>query len=60
VGTLGSTAGTIGLAIARIARIKAALDADLPIMAANIPVTLAIPRWAKFAFPQEAVSAEEA
>ncbi|AZV22882.1 MULTISPECIES: folate-binding protein YgfZ [unclassified Mesorhizobium] len=60
VGTLGSTAGTIGLAIARIDRIKAALDADLPIMAANIPVTLAIPRWAKFAFPQEAVSAEEA
>ncbi|RWP84259.1 MAG: folate-binding protein [Mesorhizobium sp.] len=60
VGTLGSTTGTIGLAIARIDRIKAALDADLPIMAANIPVTLAIPRWAKFAFPQEAVSAEEA
>ncbi|MER9601757.1 folate-binding protein YgfZ [Mesorhizobium sp. M0243] len=58
VGTLGSTAGTIGLAIVRIDRIKAALDADLPIMAADVPVTLAIPGWAKFTFPQEAASAE--
>lgn len=60
VGTLGSTAGTIGLAIARIDRVKAALDPGQPIMAGDVPVTLAIPGWAKFAFPQEAVSAEEA
>ncbi|MER9437746.1 MULTISPECIES: folate-binding protein YgfZ [unclassified Mesorhizobium] len=58
VGTLGSTAGTAGLAIVRIDRIKAALEADLPIMAADVPVTLAIPGWAKFTFPQEAASAE--
>ncbi|RUV34701.1 folate-binding protein YgfZ [Mesorhizobium sp. M7A.F.Ca.MR.148.00.0.0] len=60
VGKLGSTAGTAGLAIARIDRVKAALDAGQPIMAGDVPVTLAIPGWAKFAFPQEAVSAEEA
>ena len=60
VGTLGSNAGTTGLAIARIDRVKAALDAGQPIMAGDVPVTVAIPGWAKFSFPREAVSAEEA
>ncbi|UVK44581.1 folate-binding protein YgfZ [Mesorhizobium sp. AR07] len=60
VGLLGSSAGTTGLAIARIDRVKAALDAGQPIMAGDVPVTMAIPGWAKFSFPQEAVSAEEA
>ena len=60
VGTLGSNAGTAGLAIARIDRIKAALDAGQPILAGDVPVSVAIPGWAKFSFPQEAVSAEEA
>ena len=60
VGTLGSIAGATGLAIARIDRVKAALDAGQPILAGDVPVTVAIPAWAKFSFPQEAVSAEEA
>ncbi|WP_027053344.1 YgfZ/GcvT domain-containing protein [Mesorhizobium erdmanii] len=60
VGTLGSSAGTSGLAIARIDRVKAALDAGQPILAGDVPVTMAIPAWAKFNFPQESVSAEEA
>lgn len=60
VGTLGSSAGTSGLAIARIDRVKAALDAGQPILAGDVPVTVAIPGWAKFSFPQETVSAEEA
>ena len=60
VGTLGSTAGTTGLAIARIDRVKAALDAGQPIMAAEVAVSLAIPAFAKFTFPQETVGAEEA
>ncbi|MER9300319.1 folate-binding protein YgfZ [Mesorhizobium sp. M0621] len=60
VGTLGSSVGMTGLAIARIDRVKAALDASQPIMAGDAAVSLAIPAWAKFAFPQEAVSAEEA
>ncbi|RVD61102.1 folate-binding protein [Mesorhizobium sp. M00.F.Ca.ET.151.01.1.1] len=59
VGTLGSSAGTSGLAIARIDRVKAALDVGQPILAADAPVTLTIPAWAKFSFPQEAVSTEE-
>jgi folate-binding protein YgfZ len=60
VGTLGSNAGTTGLAIARIDRVKAALDAGQPIMADDVAVSLAIPAWAKFRFPQEAVGVEEA
>lgn len=60
VGTLGSSAGGTGLAIARIDRVKAALDAGQPILAGDVPVTVTIPPWAKFRFPQETVSAEEA
>lgn len=60
VGTLGSSAGGTGLAIARIDRVKAALDAGQPILAGDVPVTVTIPVWAKFRFPQETVSAEEA
>ncbi|WP_192181248.1 YgfZ/GcvT domain-containing protein [Mesorhizobium amorphae] len=60
VGALGSTEGTAGLAIARIDRVKAALDSGQPVMAGDVAVTLAIPAWAKFGFPQNAVGAEEA
>ncbi|MCV3210362.1 folate-binding protein YgfZ [Mesorhizobium sp. YC-39] len=60
VGALGSTAGMTGLAIARIDRVKAALDAGQPILAGYAAVSLTIPAWAKFTFPQEAVGAEEA
>ncbi|TIN37003.1 MAG: folate-binding protein YgfZ, partial [Mesorhizobium sp.] len=59
VGTLGSTAGTAGLAIARIDRVKAALEAGQPIMADDVPVSLAIPAWAKFTFPMETVGPQE-
>ncbi|RUT96317.1 folate-binding protein, partial [Mesorhizobium sp. USDA-HM6] len=60
LGTLGSVSGGRGLAIARIDRVKAALDACDAIMAGETPIILAIPAWAKFTFPQDAVSAEEA
>ncbi|WP_217575929.1 folate-binding protein YgfZ [Mesorhizobium sp. GbtcB19] len=60
VGTLGSVGGRTGLAIARIDRVKAALDAGEAIMAGETPLALAIPAWAKFTFPQDAASAEEA
>ncbi|MBZ9674883.1 YgfZ/GcvT domain-containing protein [Mesorhizobium sp. ES1-1] len=60
VGALGSTAGVVGLTIARIDKVKAAVDTDRPIMAGDVPVTLAIPSWAKFSFPSEAVSEEQA
>ncbi|MBN9256539.1 MULTISPECIES: folate-binding protein YgfZ [unclassified Mesorhizobium] len=60
VGVLGSVAGKTGLAIARIDRVKAAVDAGQPVMAGDVSVTLAIPPGAKFTFPQDAASAEDA
>jgi folate-binding protein YgfZ len=59
IGTLGSTAGGKGLAILRIDRVKDALDADAPIEAGVAPVTVAIPAWATFTYPQQ-VSSEDA
>ncbi|MBZ9868999.1 folate-binding protein YgfZ [Mesorhizobium sp. CA15] len=60
VGTLGSVGHRTGLAIARIDRVKAALDAGEAITAGEIPVRLAIPAWVKYTFPEGAVSAEGA
>lgn len=51
VGTLGSSIGTSGLAIARIDRVKDAMDGGLPIKAGDVVVTLRIPDWAGFTFP---------
>lgn len=59
IGALGSVSGTKGLAIVRIDRVKDALDAGVTISAADVPLSLAIPAWAKFTFPQDA-GAEEA
>lgn len=53
-GTLGSVAGDVGLAICRIDRIKDALDAAQPILAAGVPLSPEIPRWAKFRYPEAA------
>lgn len=52
IGTLGTSQGAHGLAIARIDRIKSAMDAATPIEADGIALTLAIPAWAGFAFPE--------
>ncbi|WP_048647756.1 YgfZ/GcvT domain-containing protein [Nitratireductor soli] len=52
LGTLGTVDGPNGLAIARIDRVKDAVDAGTPILAGDVPVTLAIPAWARFTFPE--------
>jgi folate-binding protein YgfZ len=59
-GTLGTVNGNSGLAIARIDRVKDAVDAGHPITAGGVPVTLGIPPFAKFAFPRETAGAEDA
>ncbi|TPJ24509.1 folate-binding protein YgfZ [Mesorhizobium sp. B2-7-2] len=60
VGILGSSNEGRGLAIVRTDRVKAAIDAHDSIRAGETPIMLAIPHWAKFTFPQDAASAEEA
>lgn len=59
VGVLGTVAGKRGLAIARIDRVKETIDAGHPITAGGVAVTLDIPAWARFTFP-EAAAAEGA
>ena len=59
IGTLGTVVGREALAIARIDRVKDALDSGLPITAAGTVLTLRIPPHARFTFP-EAAAAEEA
>jgi folate-binding protein YgfZ len=56
IGTLGSTAAGNGLAILRIDRVKDALDAGAPIEAGGVPVSVAIPAWASFTYPEQVYS----
>lgn len=56
VGTLGSVAGSAGLALVRLDRAKAAIDAGIPIRAENADVTLTIPSWATFGWPATATA----
>jgi folate-binding protein YgfZ len=59
-GMLGTVNGKSGLAIARIDRVKDALDAGQPITAGGVTVILGIPPFAKFGFPRETAGAEDA
>ena len=58
VGTLGTVAGRRGLAIVRVDKVKAAVDAGVPLLAGTTEVTLSIPEWAGFGFPEPVAGAE--
>jgi folate-binding protein YgfZ len=60
IGTLGSVSGKSALAIVRIDKVKAAMDDGVPILADGVALSLAIPEWAKFSFPQETAAAGDA
>ncbi|MCF3641548.1 folate-binding protein YgfZ [Rhizobium sp. TRM95111] len=57
VGTLGTVAGSGGLAIVRIDRVGAALASGTPILADDVAVTLSLPAWTGLAFPAEEAEA---
>ncbi len=52
IGTLGSSAGGVGIALARIDRVKEAIDAGTPVLAGDVDVTLALPPQVRFTFPE--------
>jgi folate-binding protein YgfZ len=54
LGLLGSSAGDAALALLRLDRAKEAIDAGTPIMAADATLTLSLPGWARFGWPQAA------
>ncbi|WP_245414687.1 YgfZ/GcvT domain-containing protein [Brucella oryzae] len=52
IGTMGSSADTIGIALVRIDRVKDAIDAGSPILAGETPITLTLPPHVRFGFPE--------
>ncbi|MGN6582353.1 MAG: CAF17-like 4Fe-4S cluster assembly/insertion protein YgfZ [Rhizobiaceae bacterium] len=52
IGTLGSVAGKTGLAVVRIDHVKDAMESGTPIVAGGAVITLSIPSWAGFGFPE--------
>jgi folate-binding protein YgfZ len=54
VGALGSSAGGHALALVRTDKVKAALARGVPLLAGGVALSLAIPSWAGFAFPEDA------
>jgi folate-binding protein YgfZ len=48
LGQVMSVAGSQGLAQIRVDRAKAAMDAGLAVLAADVPVSLTLPAWARF------------
>jgi folate-binding protein YgfZ len=54
IGTLGSSAGRTGIALVRLDRAKRALDEGVPITANGMALTIALPAFATFAWPQTA------
>jgi hypothetical protein len=58
VGTLGSVAGYDGLAVARIDKVKAAMDSGVPLMAGGTMLALSIPEWVSFGFPESPTGTE--
>ncbi|WFR96320.1 YgfZ/GcvT domain-containing protein [Rhizobium tumorigenes] len=54
IGTLGSVSANRGLAIVRIDRAGEAMASDMPILAGELPVSLALPAWSGLSFPSKA------
>ncbi|MCM2400276.1 folate-binding protein YgfZ [Rhizobium sp. S153] len=54
IGTLGTVTGNRGLAIVRIDRAGEAISTDAGILAADVPVALALPTWSGLSFPTSA------
>lgn len=59
IGTLGSSAGGHGLALVRIDKVKAAMTSGLDLLAGGAVLSLKIPDWATFTFPEDAPTAED-
>ncbi len=54
IGTLGTVAGTRGLAILRIDKAGEAMTKGTAVLAGDVPLTLTLPAWSGLAFPSDA------
>ena len=57
LGRMGSSAGPYGIAVVRLDRLGAALDAGDAVLAGDAAVTVALPHWATYAMPPSSGSA---
>ncbi len=57
-GTMGSSAGSQGLAMLRLDRVSEAMAKGAGVFAADVPVSVSIQPWAKFGWPQERTGAQ--
>ena len=48
IGTLGSSAEGIGIAVIRLDRAKSSMDSSTPMLVEDIEITIEIPKWANF------------
>jgi tRNA-modifying protein YgfZ len=54
IGTVGTVAGTRGLAIVRIDKAGDAMTKGTAVLAAEVPLTLVLPAWSGLTFPSDA------
>ena len=59
IGTLGGSVDGRGLALVRLDRAREAMDAGTVISAADTPLALSLPPWARFAWPAGAATEAE-
>ncbi len=53
MGTLGTVAGNEGLAIVRLDRARSAVDGGLTISAGNVTVSVTLPPFARYGWPND-------
>jgi folate-binding protein YgfZ len=51
LGTLGSSSAGKGIAIARLDRVKEAMDTGISVEAGGVPLTVTLPQWAAYGWP---------
>jgi folate-binding protein YgfZ len=59
LGRLGSSADGHGIGLVRLDRLRAALDEHLPVRAGSEEVSVALPSWATYSWPEVAAAAED-
>jgi len=60
IGTLGGVDGSEGIALVRLDRARQAMDAGAPILADGVPLTLSLPAFARFTWPEPGAGDEGA
>lgn len=58
-GTLGSHSGTVGIAIVRLDRVHAAQTSGLELTCGGVPISVSLPDWATYTWPESSPSAAE-